>query len=129
MLALRDLAQRHWGQRVLRLILVGAALSWRLGAAALALALALASVSAFLVSESVDWLFYSTTHRPVAERVWRAVLASVPIDTAVVLHRAALWIWALFGIGVVSKLLAGARISLALRRRPPGAARASTPRT
>jgi len=111
-LAVRDLAQRHWGHWVLLLMLLGACLSWRLGAPAIALA----SASAFLVSESVDWLVYSTTHRPFAERVWRSVLASAPIDTAVFLHLADLWSWPLFGIGVASKLLAGALISLGLRR-------------
>ena len=112
-LALRDLAQRHWGHRVLLLMLIGAILSWRLGAAAVAMA----SACAFLVSESIDWLVYTTTKRPFATRVWRSVLASAPIDTAVFLHLAALWSWPLFGIGVASKILAGALISLYLGQR------------
>lgn len=112
-LALRDLAQRHWRHRVLLLMLIGACLSWRLGAPAIALA----SASAFLVSESVDWLVYSTTQRPFAARVWRSVLASAPIDTAVFLHLAGLWSWPLFSIGVASKVVAGGLISLALWRR------------
>lgn len=123
-LALRDLAQRHWGHRVLLLMLIGAGLSWRLGAAAIAVA----SASAFLVSESVDWLVYSATHRPFAERVWRSVLASAPIDTAVFLHLAHLWSWPLFAIGVASKVMAGALISLALRRRAATSTPAAAPR-
>jgi hypothetical protein len=112
-LALRDGAQRNWGHRVLLWMLAGAALSYWLGNPAVAIA----SVSAFLISESVDWLVYTTTHRPFAERIWRSVLASSPIDTAVFLHLANLWSWPLFGIGAGSKILAGALISLALRRR------------
>jgi len=114
-LALRDLAQRSWGHAVLLLMLIGAGLSWRLGAPAIALA----SAAAFLVSESVDWLVYTTTRRPLATRVWRSVLASAPIDTAVFLHLADLWTWSLFGIGVTSKIVAGALISLALSRGGP----------
>jgi hypothetical protein len=112
-LALRDLAQRRWGHAVLMLMLIGAGLSFRLGAPAVALA----SVTAFLVSETVDWLVYSTTHRPFAERVWWSVLCSAPVDTAVFLAMAGLWSWWLFSIGVFSKVLAGGLISISLRAR------------
>lgn len=112
-LALRDLAQRRWGHAVLLLMLIGAGLSFRLGARAVALA----SVTAFLISETVDWLVYSTTHRPFAERVWWSALCSAPVDTAVFLAMAGLWNWPLFSIGVLSKVLAGGLISLSLRAR------------
>lgn len=112
-LVLRDAAQRSWSHGVLLLMLIGAAISWRFGAPAVAFA----SVCAFLVSESIDWLVYSTTHRPFATRVWRSVLASAPVDTAVFLHLADLWSWSLFAIGAGSKILAGALFSLALSRR------------
>jgi hypothetical protein len=114
-LALRDAAQRSWGHTVLLWMLVGAALSYWLGNPAVAIA----SVSAFLISESVDWLVYTTTHRPFAERVWRSVLASSPVDTAVFLHLAHLWSWHLFLIGAGSKIMAGALINLSLRHRMP----------
>ena len=112
-LALRDLAQRRWGHSVLLLMVIGAGVSFRLGAPAVALA----SVTAFLVSETVDWLVYSTTHRPFAERVWWSVLCSAPVDTAVFLAMAGLWSWPLFSIGVFSKALAAGLISLSLRAR------------
>ena len=112
-LALRDGAQRNWGHKVLLWMLAGAALSYLLGNPAVAIA----SVSAFLISESVDWLVYSTTHRPFAERVWRSVLASSPVDTAVFLHLAHLWSWQLFIVGVASKILAGGLISASLQQK------------
>ena len=112
-LALRDLAQRHWGHGVLLLMLVGAALSFRLGAPAVALA----SATAFLISETVDWLVYTATHRPFATRIWWSVLCSAPVDTAVFLAMAGLLNGQLFAIGVVSKVLAGGLISLSLRAR------------
>lgn len=70
-----------------------------------------------MINESVDWLLYSVTNRPFAERVWRSVLAISPVDTAVFVHLAHLWSWPLYVIGAGSKILAGALISLALRRR------------
>jgi hypothetical protein len=112
-LVLRDAAQRSWGHGVLLLMLVGALVSYRLGAPAVALA----SAVAFVISETVDWLVFSLTHRPFAERVWRSVLASAPIDTAVFLHLADLWSWWLFAIGFGSKVLAGGLISISLRQR------------
>ena len=111
-LVLRDAAQRAWGHGVLALMLVGAGLSYALGNPAVALA----SAAAFAISESVDWIVYTTTQRPFAERVWRSVLASAPVDTAAFLHLAQLWSWPLFSIGVASKVLAAGLISLALRR-------------
>lgn len=112
-LALRDVAQRRWGHRVLLLMLVGAALSFRLGAPAVALA----SATAFLISETVDWLVYTATHRPFATRIWWSVLCSAPVDTAVFLAMAGLLNGQLFAIGVGSKVLAGGLISLSLRTR------------
>lgn len=112
-LALRGLAQRRWGHAVLLLILIGAGLSFRLGAPAVALA----SVTAFLISETVDWLVYSTTRSPFSKRVWWSVLCSAPVDTSVFLAMAGLWSWPLFTIGVGSKILAGGLISLSLRAR------------
>lgn len=112
-LALRDGAQRSWGHGVLGWMLVAAGLSYQLGNPAVALA----SAAAFGVSESVDWLVYTTTQRPFAERVWRSVLASAPVDTAVFLNLAQLWSWPLFAIGAGSKILTGLLISVGLRRR------------
>jgi hypothetical protein len=110
-LALRDLAQRRWGHTVLLLMLIGAGLSFRFGAPAVALA----SVTSFLVSEMVDWLVFTTTHRPFADRVLLSVLCSAPVDTALFLAMAGFLNWRLFSIGVAAKVFAGGLISLSLR--------------
>ena len=112
-LALRDQAQRSWGHGVLLLMLVGAGLSFRLGAPAVALA----SAVAFLVSESVDWLVFTLTRRPFHARVLLSVLASAPVDSAVFLALAGLFSWPLFALNVGSKVVAGCAISFWLRRR------------
>ena len=113
-LVLRDVAQRQWGHGVLALMLLAAGLSYQLGNPAVAVA----SATAFLIGETVDWLVFTATHRPFADRVWRSVLASAPVDTAAFLHLAQIWSWPLFAIGVASKVTVGAAIALALRRRP-----------
>lgn len=111
-LVLRDVAQRQWGHGVLGLMVLAAALSYLLGNPAVALA----SATAFVISETVDWLVYTTTHRPFADRVWRSVLASAPLDTATFLHLAQIWSWPLFAIGVISKVAVAGAIAMILRR-------------
>jgi hypothetical protein len=111
-LVLRDVAQRQWGHGVLGLMVLAAALSYLLGNPAVALA----SATAFVISETVDWLVYTTTHRPFADRVWRSVLASAPVDTATFLHLAQIWSWPLFAIGVISKVAVAGAIAMILRR-------------
>lgn len=64
-LALRDGAQRSWGYAVLVWMLLGAGLSYGLGNPAVALA----SAVAFLISESIDWVVFTWTRRPFADRV------------------------------------------------------------
>lgn len=111
-LVLRDVAQRQLGHGVLGLMVLAATLSYVLGNPAVALA----SATAFVISETVDWLVYTTTHRPFADRVWRSVLASAPVDTATFLHLAQIWSWPLFAIGVISKVAVAGAIAMILRR-------------
>ena len=112
-LVLRDVTQRSWGHRTLLLMLVAAAISYRLASPQLALA----SATAFLVSETIDWSIYTLTHRPFADRVLESVAVSAPVDTALFLHLAQVWSWPLFGLGFGAKLLAGLVLSQVFRRR------------
>jgi hypothetical protein len=63
----------------------------------------------------VDWLVFTTTHRPFADRVLLSVLCSAPVDTALFLAMAGFLNWRLFSIGVAAKVFAGGLISLSLR--------------
>jgi hypothetical protein len=112
-LVLRDLAQRSWGHRTLALMLVAALLSSRLGSPRFAVA----SASAFLMSETIDWLIYSLTKRPFADRVLISVAFSAPVDTACFLLLGQIWSWRLFAIGLAAKLLSGVGLSQILRYR------------
>ena len=110
-LVLRDLAQRSWGHRTLALMLVAALLSYLLGSPRFALASALA----FLISETIDWLVYSLTKRPFADRVLISVAFSSPVDTACFLLLGQIWSWPLFAIGLGAKLLSGVFLSQLFR--------------
>jgi uncharacterized PurR-regulated membrane protein YhhQ (DUF165 family) len=108
-LVLRDLAQRSWGHRTLALMLVAALLSYLLGSPRFALA--------FLISETIDWLVYSLTKRPFADRVLISVAFSAPVDTACFLLLGQIWSWPLFAIGLGAKLLSGIALSQFFRSR------------
>ena len=110
-LVLRDLAQRSWGHRTLALMLLAALLSYLLGSPRFALASALA----FLISETIDWLVYSLTKRPFADRVLISVAFSSPVDTACFLLLGQIWSWPLFAIGLGAKLLSGVFLSQLFR--------------
>lgn len=101
------------GHRTLALMLVAALLSYRLGSPRFAVASALA----FLISETIDWLIYSLTKRPFADRVLISVAFSAPVDTACFLLLGQIWSWPLFAIGLAAKLLSGVGLSQILRYR------------
>lgn len=114
-LVLRDVTQRSWGQGTLVLMLVAAAVSYRLATPQLALA----SAAAFLISETIDWGVYSLTQRPFADRVLLSVAFSAPVDTALFLLLANIWSWQLFGLGLGAKLVAGLILSQLFRSKMP----------
>ncbi len=78
----RDFCQRAIGHYVLLAMLTGGAVSYFMSAPVVAIA----SMSAFLISETVDWLVYTVTRKPLSQRILYSSLISVPIDTVVFLH-------------------------------------------
>ncbi len=78
---LRDFAQREIGHKVIFLMLLGGAISYFMADPFVAIA----SVTAFLISEGIDWLIYTTTKRPLKDRVLISSGVSTPIDSAVFL--------------------------------------------
>ena len=77
----RDFAQREVGHRVLIAMLVGVGLSYVMASPYVAIA----SAAAFLVSELVDWLVYTFTHRPLSARILYSSLLGTPVDSVVFL--------------------------------------------
>lgn len=85
----RDFSQREVGHFVLLAMFAGGALSYFMSAPAVAIA----SVTAFLISETVDWIVYTITKRPLSQRILLSSLISVPIDTFAFLHFVGLFDW------------------------------------
>lgn len=78
---LRDFSQRELHHKVIVAMLIGSVLSYFLSDKAIALA----SVSAFLIAESIDWAVYTFTRRPLSQRILWSASLSAPIDSAVFL--------------------------------------------
>ena len=77
----RDFAQRAIGHWVLAAMLIAAVLSYFMANPFVAYA----SVAAFAISELVDWLVYSFTKRPFAQRILISSAIATPIDSVVFL--------------------------------------------
>jgi queuosine precursor transporter len=75
----RDMAQRKIGHWVLPVMLVGGAISYVMADPFVAIA----SVSAFLISEGVDWMVYKFTKRPLKDRILWSSAVGTPIDSIV----------------------------------------------
>lgn len=99
---IRDFAQRQVGHWVLLAMLAGGALSWWLASPYVAVA----SVTAFLISETADWLVYSFTRRPFHERVLWSSMIGTPLDSAVFLLMIGHFGWLGLAAMVASKMVA-----------------------
>lgn len=109
----RDFAQREIGHWVIIAMLVAGALSYWTSSPYVALA----SVTAFLISEWVDWGVYSFTKRSLSERIlWSSTLA-VPVDTLVFLKLVDHFDWTGFALVCVAKMVGAVCFWLVLRRR------------
>jgi uncharacterized PurR-regulated membrane protein YhhQ (DUF165 family) len=80
-LILRDLAQRQAGHYVLIAMLAAGIITYVM----VDPFIALASVAAFLVSETADWIVYTVTKRPLADRILASSAVSSPLDSVVFL--------------------------------------------
>jgi len=80
-LILRDMAQREVGHYVLIAMLAAGLITYVM----VDPFIAVASVSAFLVSETADWIVYSVTRRPLRDRILASSAVSSPLDSVVFL--------------------------------------------
>jgi queuosine precursor transporter len=78
---LRDFAQQEIQHRVGYAMLIGGAISYYFAAPSIAFA----SISAFIVAESIDWLLYTMTQRPFSDRLLLSAGVSAPVDSLVFL--------------------------------------------
>jgi queuosine precursor transporter len=78
----RDFAQRAIGQRVIWAMLAASLISYTLSAADVAIA----SVIAFATAETLDWLIYTFTKKPLSQRLLWSSIISTPVDSLVFLY-------------------------------------------
>jgi hypothetical protein len=117
-LVARDFTQREIGHRVLGAMLLGLALStltsW--------ITIVLASGAAFLISETVDWLVYTLSRRPLSQRIMISSLISAPLDQTVFIWLASfvvpgIFAWGTVLTGIASKLAGAAAVAWWVARR------------
>lgn len=85
-------------------------------------ALAIASLAAFAVGELIDWAVYTFTKRPLSQRILLSSIASVPVDTAIVLvglnqAMPGMLGWNSFALMVACKLVGAIIVAWLVRKR------------
>jgi uncharacterized PurR-regulated membrane protein YhhQ (DUF165 family) len=98
---LRDYAQRQIGHYILLAMLLAGILTWIM----VDPALAIASLTAFAISETVDWAVFSFTGWPLQRRILRSSLVSVPADTLAFLYLSGFLTPATFSVEMLSKIV------------------------
>lgn len=109
----RDFCQREVGHFVLAAMLVAGIISYFMSAPEVAIA----SMTAFLISETIDWLVYTVSKRPLSQRILLSSAFSVPIDTLVFLHMVGIFDWMGMALVVIAKMLGAILFWAFLRHR------------
>ena len=112
-LILRDLAQRQIGHWVLVAMLAAGVITYLM----VDPAVAIASVTAFLVSETADWLIFTITKRPLRDRILASSAVSSPLDSVVFLGLIGFLSPASFILQSLSKFAGAVAVWAVLRHR------------
>lgn len=116
----RDFAQREIGHWVVIAMFVAGGFSYILAAPVVAIA----SVTAFLISEAVDWGVFTFTKKPLAERILYSSALSVPVDTIVFLQMVGHLDWVSFLLVTAAKMIGAVVFWVVLRKRSQATAEA-----
>lgn len=117
---LRDMVQVRFGHWSLLAMGAGTVVSYLLADPMVATA----SVLAFAVSETIDWLVFTITRRPLRDRLWLSAALSVPADTAIFFGLLDIWDPTVWTASAASKLAGVTVVWVLMRAR---AARAPMP--
>ena len=109
----RDFAQREIGHWVTIAMLVAGGISYFMSAPVVALA----SVTAFLISEAIDWAVYTFTRKPLSQRILYSSAVSVPVDTFVFLQLVGFFDWTAFALVTTAKMVGALVFWAVLRNR------------
>ena len=109
----RDFAQREIGHWVVIAMLVAGGISYFMSAPVVALA----SVTAFLISEAIDWAVYTFTRKPLSQRILLSSAVAVPVDTIVFLQMLGFFDWTAVALVSAAKMLGALVFWFVLRNR------------
>lgn len=109
----RDFAQREIGHWVVIAMLVAGGISYFMSAPVVALA----SVTAFLISEAIDWAVYTFTRKPLSQRILVSSAVAVPVDTFVFLQMVGFFDWTAVALVSAAKMLGALVFWFVLRNR------------
>lgn len=110
---LRDMVQVRYGHWSLAAMLTATLLSFLLANPFVAAA----SVTAFAVSELIDWGVFTVTRRPLRDRLWISAALSVPIDTAIFFGMLDIWAPSVWAASLASKLAGVSAVWVLMRAR------------
>lgn len=117
-LVVRDFAQREVGHTIFIPLAIGIAISFAMAPPSIALA----SAAAFAISETVDWLVYTVSKKPLSQRVLISSAIGAPVDSAVFwllasFTVAGVFTWSTVLTAIASKILGAYLVYLLLKRR------------
>ena len=113
---IRDFAQRKIGHYVLIAMFFGGVISWFMAGQQVAVA----SITAFAVSEIIDWVIYSFTGSQFSDRILLSSFFSTPIDSAIFLGLIGLFSWSTILIMTISKMLGAVMVFVLIRKQEIG---------
>lgn len=111
----RDFAQREIGHWVIIAMLAAGGISYFMSAPVVAVA----SVTAFLISEAIDWAVYTFTRKPLSQRILYSSAIAVPVDTIVFLQMVGFFDWTAVALVSAAKMLGALVFWMVLRNRAP----------
>jgi len=97
----RDFVQRQWGDKACWIwMIIATIITFFLNRQ-----IAIASVSAFVVSEAVDWACFKYLKMPFKKRIYISNLFSCPLDSLIFITIAFGWVWpAIWGQALIKYL-------------------------
>lgn len=109
----RDYSQTEIGHWVFVAMLVAGGISYVMAAPVVAIA----SVTAFFISEAVDWAVFTYTKKPLATRILYSSALAVPVDTAIFLHMVGHLDMVNFVLVTLAKMIGAITFWIVLRKR------------
>lgn len=110
---IRDFTQREIGHWVIPAMLVGGALSYVLADPTIAIA----SIVAFLLSEFVDWGFFTFTGKTFSSRILLSSTFGAPVDSVLFLTLAGFFSWPAVVAMTLSKMIGAVIVSYIMREK------------